>query len=72
VINDLKGQVAQFKSHHGTAITVGIIGINVAQHYVSFEDDRTYPTTGFGKHRHPYQDADEAEKRLRVLAAPFR
>lgn len=71
VINDLKGQVAQFKSHHGTPITIGIVGINRAKNYVSFEGERTYPTTGFGKHLHPYQQADESEARLRSLAAPF-
>ena len=72
VINDLKGQVDQFKTHSGTPITIGIVGINVAQSYVSFEGPgRQYPTTGFGKHKHPYQDADEAERRLRSLAAPY-
>lgn len=72
VINDLKGQVDQFKSHYGTPITIGIVGINVARSYVSFEGPgRQYPTTGQGKHKHPYQDADEAERRLRQLAQPY-
>lgn len=70
VINDLRGQVAQFKSKHGNPITVGIVGINTAAHYVSFEGNRAYPTTGIGKHKHPYQDAAESEARLLSLAAP--
>jgi hypothetical protein len=71
VINDLKGQVDQFKAQNGTPITVGIAGINCADHYVSFEGPaRNYPTTGMGKHLHPYQQAPEAEARLRNLAAP--
>jgi hypothetical protein len=71
VINDLKGQVVEFKSQHGTPITVGIAGINCAQQYVSFEGDRAYPTTGIGRHKHPYQEADETEARLETLARPF-
>ena len=70
VINDLKSQVSQFKSHHGKPITVGIVGINCAKQYVSFEADRVYPTTGFGRHKHPYQEADETEVRLNALARP--
>jgi hypothetical protein len=71
VINDLKAQVVHFKAQHGTPITVAVVGINSADQYVSFEGDRTYPTTGVGKHKHPYQEADETESRLRSLAAPF-
>ncbi len=67
VINDLKAQVAQFKSHHGNPITVGIVGINCAKSYVSFEGDRSYLTTGVGKHKHPYQEAPEAEARLNAM-----
>lgn len=44
-------------------ITVGIIGINQSPHYVSFEGDREWPTDG-KKHKHPIQEAAEAEKRL--------
>ena len=40
VINDLKGQVAQFKSRHGKPITIGIVGINHALQYISYEGDR--------------------------------
>ncbi|WP_152104110.1 hypothetical protein [Bradyrhizobium ottawaense] len=72
MINDLKGQVEQFKTQFGTPITIGSVGINVAQSYVSFEGPgRSYSTTGQGKHKHPYQDADEAERRLRHLAQQY-
>lgn len=62
--------MAQFKSRHGTPITAGIVGINHASHYVSYEGDRTYPTTGTKGYLHPIQEAKEAEARLLSLAAP--
>ena len=71
VITDMKNQVAEFRRHHGTPITVGIAGINCAQYTVSYEGPgRTYKTTGKGGFSHPYQEADEAERRLRSLAGP--
>ena len=70
VVNDLKGQVTQFKSRHGNPITIGIVGINHAPEYISYEGDRTYPTTGAGGFLHPIQEASEAEARLLSLAAP--
>lgn len=70
VINDLKGQVTQFKSRGGSPTTVGIVGINRAPHYVSYEADKAWPTTGTGRHKHPYQEADETISRLKSLAAP--
>jgi len=70
VINDLKGQVTQFKSQHGKPITIGIVGVNHAPQYISYEGDRTYPTTGVGGFLHPNQEAAEAEARLISLAAP--
>lgn len=70
VINDLSNQVVQFRKGGGTPISVGIVGINRASRYVSFERDRSYPTTGRGGAPHPSQEAEEAEKRLRELAAP--
>jgi hypothetical protein len=69
VINDLKGQVAQFNSRRGKPITIGIVGINHAPHYISYEGERTYPTTGVGGFLHPIQEAKEAEARLLSLAA---
>ena len=70
VINDLKGQVAQFESQHGKPITIGIVGNNHAPQYISYEGDRTYPTTGVGGFLHPIQEAAEAEARLLSLAKP--
>jgi hypothetical protein len=40
-------------------------------HYVSYEEDRAWPTTGKGRHKHPFQEAAQVEQRLRDLAAPF-
>jgi hypothetical protein len=70
VVNDLRGQVAQFKSKHGQPITIGIVGVNRANQYVSYEGEKEWPTTGVGRHKHPYQEADETEDRLLTLAAP--
>lgn len=69
VISDLVGQVAHFKSKAGQPITVGIVGINYADRYVSFEGERQFPTDG-KKYKHPIQEAQEAEKRLLSRAAP--
>jgi hypothetical protein len=69
-VNDLRGQVAQFKAKHGQPITIGIVGINRANQYVSYEGEKEWPTTGIGRHKHPYQEADETESRLLSLAAP--
>lgn len=70
VINDLRAQVQQFKTKKGTAITIGVVGVNRAPHYVSYEGDRQWPTTGIGRHKHPYQEADETISKLNSLAAP--
>jgi hypothetical protein len=70
VISDLKDQLNHFKCRRGTPICVGVVGINHAQHYVSYEGDKEWPTTGKGKYKHPYQEAGEVEKRLREEAAP--
>jgi hypothetical protein len=67
VLND---QLNHFRRKRGTPITVGVVGINHAPHYVSYEGDKPWPTTGKGKYKHPYQEAGEAEKRLRDDAAP--
>jgi hypothetical protein len=32
--------------------------------------DKEWPTTGMGKHLHPYQQAEEVEQRLLALAKP--
>jgi len=71
VINDLRNQVVEFKKGGGNPICIGIVGVNHAEKYVSFEGEtRTYPTTGKSGFLHPSQEAGEAERRLRELAAP--
>jgi hypothetical protein len=68
VINDLTRQVEHFGQAGGRPVSVGIVGINHAEHYVSHEAEKTWPTDG-RKHRHPIQEAAEAEARLRSRAA---
>jgi hypothetical protein len=71
VINDLRNQVVQFRRGGAYSLCVGIVGINQADHYVSFEGDRSWPTTGKGRYLHPIQEAIEAERRLMEHAAPM-
>jgi hypothetical protein len=70
VTGDLLKQVAHFKRGGNTAITVGIVGVNHASRTVGYEKDRITPTTGRGGFPHPIQEAGEAERRLRIDAAP--
>jgi hypothetical protein len=70
VTGDLLKQVAHFKRSGQTAISVGIVGINHATYTVGYEKDRTTRTTGRGGFPHPFQEADDAERRLRVDASP--
>jgi len=70
VISDLKNQVVEFGKGGGKPICVSIVGVNHADKYVGYEGNRSYPTTGRGGFLHPSQEAAEAERRLRELAAP--
>jgi len=70
VINDLRNQVVEFRRGGERPLCVGIVGINQAGHYVSFEGDRPWPTTGKGGYLHPAQEAAEAERRFLEHAAP--
>jgi hypothetical protein len=70
VTGDLLKQVAHFKRGGQTAISIGVVGINHAAHAVGYEKDRTTRTTGKGGFLHPFQEAGDAERRLRVDAAP--
>ena len=70
VIGDLVKQVAHFKRGGGNPICLGIVGINHATAYTSYEGDRAWPTDGTGKYRHPAQEALEAESRLLNQAKP--
>jgi hypothetical protein len=47
-----------------------VIGINHAESTVGYEGDRAFPTTGKQGFPHPFQEAGEAERRLRSEAAP--
>ncbi len=68
VISDLCGQARQFRTKSPDAITIGIVGINTADNYISYEGSRAYPTGQYGPH--PRQEALEAERRLRGVAEP--
>lgn len=68
VIGDLAKQVTAFKAAGGQPICVGIVGINHADHYVSYEGDQRWPTNG-GRYKHPAQEATTAEMRLRAAVA---
>jgi hypothetical protein len=70
VINDLRNQVVQFGRGGGHPICVGVVGINEAESTVGYEGDRPFPTTGASGFLHPFQEAPEAARRLRALAAP--
>lgn len=68
VIGDLIRQVQEFKGTGGNPICVGIVGVNCAPTYTSYEGEREWPTDG-KKHKHPIQEAGEAERRLISRAA---
>src|SRR5262249_4603331 len=63
VMTDLQSQVGHFRSKGGSPVCVGLVGINFATQYTSFEGDRLWPTDG-KKYRHPIQEAAEAERRI--------
>src|SRR5208283_1843796 len=69
VIGDLARQVEEFRKTGGNPVCVGIVGVNFAPNYTSYEGAREWPTDG-KKHKHPVQEAAEAEKRLLAKAAP--
>lgn len=49
--------------------TVGIVGVNFAPANTSYEGEREWPTDGH-KHKHPVQEAGDAERRVLQSAAP--
>ena len=69
VIGDLIRQVEEFRKTGGQPICVGIVGVNFATEYTSYEGERAWPTDG-RKHKHPAQEAVEAESRVIARAAP--
>jgi hypothetical protein len=62
VISDLCGQASHFHTKNPHAVSVGIVGVNEAETYVSYEGERAYPTGPYGPH--PVQEAQEARHRL--------
>ncbi len=68
VVSDLCGQARQFKTKSPDSIAVGLVGVNVADHYVSFEGNKAYATGRYGPH--PAKEAPEAERRLLASAEP--
>ena len=71
VISDLRMQVEHFRRGGGNPICVGIVGINQADHYVSYEGRRVFRTSGRGGFLHPAQEAKQAEARLAEAAGAF-
>ncbi len=67
VIGDLVKQVAQFRRAGGNPVCVGIVGINYADEYTSYERDAVWRTDG-REYKHPIQEAAEAERRLLAQA----
>lgn len=69
VIGDLVRQIEEFRRTGGNPICVGIVGVNYAPAYTSYEGEREWPTDGH-KHKHPIQEAEDAERRLLQATAP--
>jgi hypothetical protein len=69
VIGSLRRQTEEFRKTGGQPICIGLVGINHAASYTSFEGERAWPTDG-RKHKHPVQEAAEAEARLLAQARP--
>jgi hypothetical protein len=70
VVGDLQKQIGQFQRGGGSPICVAVVGINHARYTVGFEGERQIRTDGT-KHRHPYQEAHEAERRLIRDVKPY-
>jgi hypothetical protein len=71
VQNDLRAQSQHFREKGPDALTVAIVGINFADHYVSWEGEREVPTTGKGRNLHPIQEAKKTEARLLNVEPSF-
>lgn len=69
VCTDMINQAAEFRAHGGKPICVGIVGINAANAYTSYEGDAVWPTDG-RRRKHPAQEAMDAEARLLNRAKP--
>ncbi len=71
VIGDLRRQADQFHRKSAKAVTVGIVGVNFTDRYISHEGERTYLTTGLTGSPHPGQEALWAERELLKAADAF-
>lgn len=69
LISDLCGQARHFREKSEHSIRIAVVGVNQADHYVSFEGERAFPTDG-RRYPHPRQEASEAERRLVDSARP--
>ncbi len=69
VCTDMLNQISEFKRHGGSPICVGIVGVNWANAYTSYEGEAVWPTDG-KKRKHPIQEAADAESRLLSRVAP--
>jgi hypothetical protein len=69
VCTDMLNQIAEFKKNGGTPICVGIVGVNWARAYTSYEGAAIWPTDG-KKRKHPIQEAADAESRLLARVKP--
>lgn len=67
VIGDLIRQTQEFRTRGGNPICVGLVGVNFAPQYKSFEGEREHATDG-KKQKHPVQEAPEAVRRLQQKA----
>lgn len=67
--SDLAKQVKQFKKGGGDPICLGIVGINSALVTTGYEGDRSFTTNG-KNHKHPFQEADAAKRRIMKEAKP--
>jgi len=70
VKSDLLKQLDHFRRGGDAPVTVAIVGVNYAVKYCSFEGERSYPTNG-RDHKHPVQEAKEAEARILRDVAPL-
>ncbi|MHB8631131.1 MAG: hypothetical protein ACYC9W_04300 [Candidatus Limnocylindria bacterium] len=71
VMNDLRSQASHLQAKSPRALTIGIVAVNFADHYISHEGERRYPTDGSGGNPHPSQEGPKAELRLRAVQDRF-
>jgi hypothetical protein len=69
VMGDLIKQVEHFRRGNDLPICVAIVGINHADYCCSYERDRVWATDG-KKHKHPVQEAADAESRIVAQVSP--